>query len=132
MEKYTKILRTSDIYSDLTKWFEGHDFPIIDQGFLSDEIMVCFCNNVPAYTINIYHTNSELCWIAFPLSNPFLSKDEKKGGFDFLFEECIKFAKECGYKYIFTTSPVEIVQNKLIEHGFTIGDVNVNHYIKKI
>lgn len=128
-----KPVNLKDFYKTLVKWWEGHNFPVVDSGFLSDKIFVCYNEKGDeTYAISVYCANSGLCWLGFPVSNPNLTKEEKKGCFDGLLDGVIFFLKKVGYKYIFTTSSTKAVERKLLKFGFNEGDIKVNHYIKKL
>lgn len=126
-------VKLEEIYDTLLAWWKGHNFPALSPDFLSDEVFVCYNDDSePTYSICLYHTNSNLCWVGFPVSNPNLSKEDKEGCFDALIQAVLDYSRQAGYKFVFTTSPVKVVQDKLLNFGFDEGDVQVNHYIKKL
>jgi hypothetical protein len=127
------IINTKDFYPIMKSWFREHNFPILDEDFLSTITMVRYTKeNQPSHCISVYHTSSKLCWIGFPLSNPYINKEEKEGGIEELLQEVEIVAKGFGYKYIFTTSMDKKLQDKFSNSGFSVGDEGVNHYIKII
>lgn len=127
-----KSILTEDFYGTLKLWWEEHKFPTLDISFLPEQFFVCYNGHVATHAMCVYQTDSGLCWTAFPTSNPLISHETKQGGLDVLMEGVTRYAKEEGYKYIFTTSPVKRVQEALVASGFNLGDENVNHYIKII
>ena len=123
---------TLEVYDKIIDWWKGHNFPPLSIDFLPEECFIISDNNLELYAMFFYHTNSNLCWIAFPVSNPLICKEDKKNGLELLTKGIIEYSKQCGYKYVFTTSPVKIIQETLLKEGFILGDENVNHYIKLI
>ncbi len=128
-----KINSTDKYYSIAKDWWEGHQFPILPRTMLPKKVMVRYNdNNEETHMIFIYHTDSELCWIGFPVSNPLLDRESKKGGLLNLIKGTIEYCKQSGFSHIFTTSPIIPIQEKLKESGFILGDNQVNHYIKNL
>lgn len=127
--KFNKV-STKDFYPILEYWWERHHFTAVSRGILPPEVFVVSKGETPIYSMFLYETNSGLCWIAWPLSNPDVSKTEKEGGLDFLIKKVSEYAKEKGFIVSFTTSPVRPVQESLKREGYQEGDVKVNHYLK--
>lgn len=128
-----KIFRSTEIYQLLKTWWEGHSFPVLPLEFLSSELFAIeTVKGDLAYVINVYKTNSGFCWIGFPLSNPFIPKEDKDGLFQELLKQVEEVAKEWGYAFIFTTSSVKYIDEEMEKAGFALGDQNVKHYIKHI
>ena len=125
-----KNIKTGEFYPTLKSWWEGHNFPVLDINFLPEEVFVCYNGDIAIYAICFYHTDSGLCWVGFPVSNPFVGKETKEDGFEKIMTAVSEYAKQAGYNYIFTTSPIKYVQDILLETGFNLGDSNVNHYLK--
>lgn len=122
--------RTVDIYKKVYKWWQAHHFPALPLDFLPFEAFTISNDEIELYTVFLYVTDSSLCWLTFPVSNPLASYKEKQGAMKQLFNDVGQYAKKEGYKFMFTTSPLPVVQNALIEAGFSLGDQNVNHYMK--
>lgn len=128
-----QIGNTRDYYDMLSQWWKGHKFPIVASDMLPEKIMLTRNNdNVLTHAMFVYETNSDLCWLAFPVSNPSLTRPQKKGCLEAMMKASIEYCKQLGFKYVFTTSPVEAIQTKLTSVGFQLGDENVNHYLKII
>ncbi len=125
------VHKTDTIYSTAVDWWKGHNFPNISRDMLPETAIVSTNKEGDkTHMMFLYHTDSNLCWIAFPISNPKLSRDSKKGNLASIMKGAVAYCKELGFKYIFTTSPITSVQEKLIDAGFQTGDKEVNHYIK--
>lgn len=128
-----KLIKTETFYEVMKSWWDGHGFSYVSPSMLPENTFVCFNNaKIPVYSMCFYNTDSNLCWIGWQLSNPHVSKEEKKGCFSFLFDEVEKYAKEVGYHCLFTTSNTPAVEEVLQNKVFKQGDINVNHYIKII
>ena len=127
-----EIRKSDSFYPTLKSWWVEHDFPEIVKEVLPQDVIVVVKEHTAIYAAAFYHTDSALCWIAFPTSNPFASKKAKKGGLEALISAAEEYAKECGYKVIFTTSGTKAIENVLVDSDFSLGDVKVNQYLKGI
>lgn len=122
----------SEVYDKISKWWGEHNFPILDISFLPEQCFITSNETKDLHACFFYETDSDLCWFAFPVSNPDASKEEKVGSLEMLFRGMEEYAKHHKFKYIFTTSPNPVIQHNLTNVGFTTGDQNVNHYLKVI
>lgn len=133
MKREIKYIKTQDFYPTLCKWWDKQNFPKVSPSILPEYTAVCFNNKGAAvYSVCLYKTDSHLMWSGFPLTDPDIPKEEKKGCFKFLFDGAEKYAKELGYHVLFTTTMHKSVERVLIECGYNIGDEGVSHYLKTI
>jgi|GEM_PF-3945098 len=128
-----ELTRTKDSYSIISAWWKERNFPIVKPSILSQYTFLCYNDqDIPVYSMCFYNTDSDLCWIGWQASNPFVEKEDKEGCFDYLFKEIEKYAKELEYDTIFTTSNVGPVVDVLKNNNYKEGDEQVNHYLKTI
>lgn len=125
-------LKTKDFYPTMLEWWDKHKFNPVAFDNLPEHTYVAFNEDVPVYSCCLYRTDSNLCWIAWQISNKGVPRELKEGALEFLFEEMEKDIKAQGYNLIFTTSHTEKVENALIDSNYIIGDTGVNHYLKVI
>lgn len=126
-----KLIKTEDFYETMKEWWDKHDFTHVSPSMLPENTFVVYNNKgVPTHSICFYNTDSELCWLGFPISNK--EVEEKQDCFYFLMKGVEKYAKKLGYRLLFTTSENPAVQHILTKSNYVIGDINVNHYIKII
>lgn len=121
---------TIDVYDKIVKWWEGNSFPPLSIKFLPESCFIVTDNDLELYAIFLYYTDSGLCWMGFPVVNPDTKKEERGEGLKILIEGVTEYAKQIGFNYVFTTSPLKKVQDCFTENGYVLGDENVNHYIK--
>lgn len=122
----------SEVYERISTWWGKHNFPILDISFLPEQCFITSNETKELHACFLYETDSDLCWVAFPVSNPEATREEKEGSLEMLFKGMEEYAKHHKFKYIFTTSPHPVIQNNLIKVGYSLGDENVNHYLKAI
>jgi hypothetical protein len=119
-------------YQHLVKWGEFWRFQYPGRDFLPDDglggLMVCEGETLVCGGY-IYDTNSGCCWMEWIMSNPAVKKNRKKY-INLLIEELSNYAKEKGYKYIFTVAKNENLQGKYIENNFIVGTKNSTEMIK--
>lgn len=132
---------TKDFYETVLSWWGKHKilvgdkripFPAIPIAFLPQNVFVASDNGKDLYSCFLYHTDSGLCWLAYPVSNLETTKEEREGALEFLFNEMEIYAREQGYFLMFTTSPVKAVANALKGVGYVEGDVLVTQYLKHL
>jgi len=124
---------TIEFYDTMCEWCKGHNFPEVSLSLMPKNIFVCHSDKgEPIYSICFYYTDSRLCWIGWPVSNPSANKEDKKGGLEFLINKVNKFAKDEGFKVVFTTSNTRAVESALLNSGYGVGDTEVKHYLKEL
>lgn len=125
-------VKTEEIYNMLKDWWVGNNFQVVSPSILPNTTFICYNGNgEPTYAMCFYHTDSKLCWVGWQIKNPDKSIS-KEGCFEFLFKGVEEYAKQEGYHILFTTSNTPPVEKVLSESGFSIGDTDVNHYLKVI
>lgn len=127
------IVNTFEYKPLIESWMKGNRFPISSLNMWSDTTLVVFTDdNKPIYMINIYKTNSPMCWLGCELVNPESTKEQRKGGLEFLISEAEKFCMFNGYRIAFTTSSNPFIIKSLNNREFIEGDKNVSHFIKHL
>jgi hypothetical protein len=120
----------SEFYETFEKWLFNHNFPIINEILLPENVFVAYNEDVPIYCMWFYFTDSKLAWLAFPCSNNKITYKKRDGGFRFLLNHIENYAKKKGIKMLFTTSDTESVIEVLTTSDFLPGDLKVNQYFK--
>lgn len=80
----------------------------------------------------LYETNSEIAWVAWPVTNPNASSEERNTALELLFAKMEEVAKEKGYKFVLTTTKNAKVSKRLVNNKWVVGDTEVTQYIKKV
>lgn len=128
-----KLINTEEVYDMINGWLNGHKLPSLPKTILPKSTFVCYNDkDTPVYSMCFYNTDSDLCWIGFQVSNPEVSKEKTKGGFDLLFKSAEEYARHLGYKLMLTTSSTPSVIGALSNNGFVEGDTGVNQYLKEL
>lgn len=127
------LKETKEIYPILKEWAGVRSFPLPPLSFLPTYTAVVFDElGDMVYTTCIYHTDSEVMWLGWELSNPHKDKDLRKKSFTHILKFIEGYAKSNEYKHIITTSGTPPVENGLRVAGFLEADKNINQYIKNI
>lgn len=132
MDYIVKKHSKDEFYETFCKWLEQHSFPQINDLILPNNVFVCYNEEIPIYCVWLYFTDSKLCWMAFPASNKGINYKKKIGGMEFLLNSVSKYCKRKKILTLITTSNTESIIEPLLKSGFTVGDTNINHYLKKI
>lgn len=127
-----RIEKTENFYATARKWWTLHKFPFIHISFLPVNVFVVSKDDQDLYCCFFYHTDSALCWVAYPISNLDIPKEKRAGALEFLFNEMELYARKEGYYLMFTTSPLKAVSDVLLKIGYIEGDIAVNQYFKQL
>jgi hypothetical protein len=122
----------SEFYETFSKWLFNHNFPIINEILLPENVFVVYNEDIPVYCMWFYFTDSKLVWLAFPASNSNIPYKKRDGGLRFLLNHIENYAKKKGIKMLFTTSDTESVVKVLTTSDFSEGDLKVNQYFKRL
>lgn len=114
----------------MDSWWIGHKFPSIPLDVLPKKVFI-YNNGVDdTYCCTMYETDSLLAWVAWQISNPNI--ESNKDELNDIFKVMTLYAKNLGYKLLFTTSKHTTVINSLLDNEFALGDDKVDHYFKTI
>lgn len=128
-----QLTTTEDHYPTMVQWATQRSFPLPPLSFLPTNTMVALDKDLnPLYSICVYHTDSEVMWIGWELSDPNAESSYKGRAAERLLKHIEEYAKKNGYKHILTTSATPPVEKLLHGSGFIKADQNINQYIKNI
>ena len=127
-----RLENTKEYYPLLQKRWKSHNFPDVHILSLPENVFVASNEYGDVYSCFMYLTNSKMVYIAYPLSNLEIPKENREGGLEYLIENMLEFAKDRGYLIAYTTSPIKPVQDALLSEGFVVGDPSVVQYFKII
>ena len=98
---------------------------------LGKEIFVCYWfDKIPIYCCTLFHTDSAMALVGFPLANTKVPYILRRRGLPFLFKEMSRILREHGYTKIWTTSGTPAIMEVLEAEDYLNADPNVNVYIK--
>jgi hypothetical protein len=132
MQYTVKKHSKEEFYPIYQKWLEQHNFPILNDKILGENMFVCYREEIPIYAFPFWFTDSKICIIAFVASNKKISYNKKRGGLDFLISEIIKYAKRKSMMTIYTTTTTDSVITSLKNNGFTNGDLDSSQFFKTV
>jgi hypothetical protein len=122
-----------EFYDEFSSLLDKHHFPRINKMVLPENCFAVYNeDDIVLYSFWVYFTDSQLMWLAFPVSNKSIPIKRRRGAFEVLLEHISNYAKRKGIISLFTTSNTEGVIEPLLKSGFEIGDSNVHHYLKKV
>jgi hypothetical protein len=116
-------------YEDCVIWWKLREFPVVPQAMLSHTGFVvegvAACWYYPVF-------GSGFCYLGFPVTNPSVDKEKRDQALDLIMENIIDTTKKLGYKYLITTTGLDVMRNKFNKHGFVLGDQNIDQFIKRL
>ena len=123
---------TSDFYNTALEWWKLHEFNPIPEAVLPRQVFILNKNGKDTHCIFPYETDSVLLFLAYPISNKNVSIKERKGGVSTLVKGVEKWARTQNYHLLFTTTPLLIVEEELLNSGFVLGDIKVTQLFKPL
>lgn len=130
-----RIIKGSDPFNEaireVYKWAEARNFPMPEVSLLPETLIMIYHNNRPSCCGFLYRTDSGVCWLAWVISNPDTTKEERETSLSVLFS-CAKIsASTMGFEALFTMSGHEGLKKKLESH-FVVGDQNAANYFWRL
>ena len=117
---------------DFLDWYEAKEgFGGIP--FIPCQILVVSNEDKDLFMIMLFIPKSSNCaWVGFPIKNPNTTKEETKGGFDFLIQSATEYLKGLSFEFIFSTTEIPYVKDTFLNNEFKVTDTNIDLLIKKI
>ena len=130
--RYITRVKTSEFYPRMKDRCKAYSFPEVSPNMLPEYTLIISDRgtDVELYSVCFYNTDSNLAWLGWELGNHEAPKELKEGALTELIEASGEYAKQLGYKILFTTSNTKPVIKSLRGLGFIEGDTDVNHYLK--
>jgi len=124
---------TKDFYPTMVNWWKGNNFNVVSPSMLPEFTFVVYNDSdVPTYSMCFYNTDSNLAWIGWQLKNPKVDKKDKVFNLIHLFKHIEEYAKDLGYEILFTTSNTKPIEDIMGNLNYSIGDIDVKHYLKQL
>lgn len=126
-----RIIKGTEAFNEaiveINQWAEARNFPFPDVSLLPETLIMIYNNSRPSCCGFLYRTDSGICWLAWVISNPDTTKEERAESLSVLFS-CSKVAcQTMGFSTLFTMSGNESLSKKLEPH-FVLGDTNAANY----
>lgn len=129
---FCRIENKHNFYSTLCEWWVSWNFPVMSINALPENIFVVSNDGVDLYSIPVYLSDSNVCWMGFITGNKDSTKIMRKGSLDCLIKFTESYLDELGYEFVMTVSKNPVLKKIFEDNGYFISGENVNEYIKKI
>lgn len=130
-----KLEDKSVCYERLTKWWEKHkafEGEYIPYESMPHRIFTISNDIRDLYSVAIYISDSNICWIGWITSNPDSAPREKVKALEELYGYISKIMKEHGFDIIISKTKQRGLARALNNNGFINIEPNTNFYIKNI
>lgn len=87
---------------------------------------------VDLYSVAIFVTDSDICWVGWITSNPFTSSKLKVGALSYLYDIITIVMKSQGFKSMVGHAKLNSLMEALNNSGFTNVEPETNFYIKHL
>lgn len=117
----TRLFDKEKDYATVCTWWVEHKWPIMPlvslpkTGLVVDDVCACF----------LYTTDSDVMALAFPISNPKKSDEERSAGLDLMINDAKILAKERGIRLLATRASNKSLIERYKKSNFKIIDTNV-------
>lgn len=104
------------------KWWQEHGWPTIPHQALPQFGLIALLNDKPRAVGFIYKTDSCIAWLEWILKDPSLVAQDKDIVLDYLIKDLIQYAKDQGFRIVFTSIENKSLGHRLLGHGFKSND----------
>lgn len=119
-------------YAMICRWWQAHYWPILSRESLPKTGFVSLVDRKPIIAGFLYSMDADIGWLAWIVSDPESSNDERTAGMKALMDAIKKAAKEKGMKSIFTPSNYPSLIQRLVDNGFYRMDEGVVHLLASV
>ena len=123
---------TIDHYPVVEQWWRDWGWAAVLPSMLSDDGIIVYRDDKPIYAGWIYFTQTSLCWFEFVVSDKNATKEEKKGGVDYLIQTAETIMKYNGASMIWHQTNNESLIHILKRNGWVEGDLNCTQVCKRL
>lgn len=127
-----RIENKHDFYDTLCQWWTDWKFPIMNIDMLPNNIFIVSNDGVDLYSVPVYLSDSDVCWIGFITGNKHSTKNLRSGSLGFLLNYTEQYLKDSGRKFIMTVSGNQVLKKTFADNGYLLSGENINEYVKKI
>lgn len=119
-------------YEIVKGWWEKHSWPVIPKASLSSTGFIVKDGTNSVLAGWVYHTNSDIAWLEFVISNPEIKGEIRDQAFDLLFNVTSEYAKVNNFKNIFTSVKHPNLMKRLEKNQFVKADENMTNFIRSL
>ena len=134
-----KLEHKKDCYKRLTTWwkshdaFEGHNIPYNSMPVRVFTAMRKVGGElINIYSIAVYVTDSDMCWVGWITSNPHTTRKQRQGGLEYLYNTISEEMAKIGFTILISKTKQENLMGVLDKTGFKNIEPQTNFYIKNI
>jgi|SRR6478609_7169558 len=112
-------------YEDIKVWCEKRSCPLISTESLSETGFIVKVREEKIMAGWFYHTNSNIAWLEFVITNPDSSSENRHQALDLFFETTVNYAKECGIKNLFAVADDNGIIERMQKQNFNVSNNKV-------
>jgi hypothetical protein len=123
-------------YKRLENWWDGHkafDNNHIPYSSVPNRVFTVSKGDIDLYSIAIIITDTDICWVGWITSNPFVPvKKYKVGALEYLYGIISIVMKSQGFESIVSHAKLNGLMTALNNSGFKLVEPETNFYIKNL
>lgn len=117
-------------YRDVASWWDSHNWPIIPLSTLPKVGFVAMDKDDPIAAAWLYQTDSDLSILEWYISDPKSDWKKREEALGDIINAASEFAKENGFKTIFTFCNNKRLIDKLQSNKFQKTENNMTHFVR--
>ena len=134
-ELYYYLEKKGDCYGTLKDWwkqheaFEGNDIPYES---MPTRVFTVARNGVELYKVDVYATDSDMCWIGWITANPYTTMRQRYKALEFLYNKISEYMSSIGFNVMISKTKQTGLMKTLDNTGFINIEPQTNFYIKDL
>lgn len=136
MEFNWRLEDKSVCYDRLKNWWEGHkafDNKVLPYSSVPNRVFTVSKGDIDLYSIAIIITDTDICWVGWITSNPFVPTNRhKEGALEYLYNIISVVMRSQGFNTMVSHAKLKGLMKALDKSGFQLVEPETNFYIKKL
>lgn len=125
----------AECYDKLVDWWKTHkafEGELIPYSSLPRRVFTVYKGDTDLYSVAVYITDSDMCWIGWITSNPASKIKSRYKALDYLYEQISNTMRSQGYSIVISKTKQTGLMKTLKNTGFINIEPNTNFYIKNL
>jgi hypothetical protein len=125
----------TECYDKLVGWWKTHEAfegKFIPYSSMPNRIFTVYKDEIDLYSVAVYITDSDMCWIGWITSNPASKIKSRYKALEYLYEQISNTMKSQGFSIVISKTKQSGLMKTLTNTGFINIEPSTNFYIKNL
>lgn len=119
-------------YEDVCSWWRAHKWVPMTLENLPKLGFIAVSEKEKLSCVWLYQTDARMAWLDWLISNPNADNEDRRKSLDLVIKRCLIWAKDLGYKTIFTSVQHEGLMKRYVNMGFIPTDRGITNMIRPL